>query len=129
MRLAVSVSVVFLALGLVLLPSSVSAGPITYVTPKNAPNGSSSIPSGTTYTSNLGYAFKTGSSGPFDIDWISMNLTSGAASAAVSFKISIHGTDNETAYSAVPNSTAYASDTVTVTTPVTSNTPFVVTFT
>jgi len=58
-----------------------------------------------------------------------MNLTSGAAAASASFKISIHGTDNEIPYSAIPNSTVYASDTVTVTTPGTSNTPFDVTFT
>jgi hypothetical protein len=129
MRLAAFFSVVFLALGLGSLPSSVSAGPVTFVTPKNAPNGSSSIQAGITYTTNLGYAFKTGSSGPFDIDWVSMNLTSASNGVAVSFKISIHGTDNEIPYSAVASSTAYASDTVTVTTPGTSNTPFDVTFT
>lgn len=129
MRLVASLSVVFLVLGLGSLPSSVSAGPVTFVTPKNAPNGSSSIQPGTTYTTNLGYAFKTGSSGPFDIDWVSMNLTSASNGVAVSFKISIHGTDNEIPYSAVASSTAYASDTVTVTTPGTSNTPFDVTFT
>ena len=129
MRLVASLSVVFLVLGLGSLPSSVSAGPVTFVTPRNAPNGSSSIQPGTTYTTNLGYAFKTGSSGPFDIDWVSMNLTSASNGVAVSFKISIHGTDNEIPYSAVASSTAYASDTVTVTTPGTSNTPFDVTFT
>ncbi|MEI7702210.1 MAG: hypothetical protein WCK86_20610 [Planctomycetia bacterium] len=47
----------------------------------------------------------------------------------MSFKISIHGTDNQTAYSAVANSSVYASDTVTVTTPGTANTPFTVNFT
>jgi hypothetical protein len=58
-----------------------------------------------------------------------MNLTSGAAAASATFKISIHGTNNQTAYLAIPNSTVYASDTVTVTTPGTTNTPFDVTFT
>jgi hypothetical protein len=58
-----------------------------------------------------------------------MNLTSASNGVSVSFKISIHGTDNEIPYSAVASSTAYASDTVTVTTPGTSNTPFDVTFT
>jgi hypothetical protein len=119
---------VFFALGLVLFSSSVSAG-VIYVTPKNSPNGSSSIQSGGTITTNLGYAFKTGASGPFDIDWITMNLTSSAVAASATFKISIHGTDNEIAYSALPNNTAYASDTVTVTTPAVANTPFDVTFT
>jgi hypothetical protein len=130
MRLAAFFSVVFLALGLGSLPSSVSAGPVTFVTLKNAPDGSASIQSGMDYTTtSLGYAFKTGSSGPFDIDWVTMNLTSGAAAASATFKISIHGTNNQTAYLAIPNSTVYASDTVTVTTPGTTNTPFDVTFT
>ncbi|MFM2171945.1 MAG: hypothetical protein RI957_2174 [Verrucomicrobiota bacterium] len=88
-------------------------------------NGSSSIPTSTSYTSNLGYAFKTGSSGTFDIDWINLELTSGAASGSGTFKIALHATDNETAYSAVASSTAYATDTVSFTTPATSNTPFV----
>lgn len=87
-------------------------------------NGSASIQSGTIYTTNLGYAFKTGPSGTFDIDWMKLELTSGAALGSGSFKISINGTDNDTAYSAVASSTEYAADTVSFTTPATSNTPF-----
>jgi hypothetical protein len=112
-----------------LFASSVSAAVFTFVSPKNAANGSSSIQSGTDYTTSLGYAFITGPSGPFDIDWVTMSLTSGAAGASASFKISIHGTNNATPYAAIPNATFYASDTVTVTTPGTSNTPFDITFT
>lgn len=118
---------VTMALGL--FASTVSAGVVTYVTPSGAANGSSSIQAGTTYTTSLGYAFKTGASGPFDIDFVTLSLTSGASAASASFKISIHGTDNEIAYSAVASSTVHASDTVTVTTPVATNTPFDVTFT
>jgi hypothetical protein len=92
------------------------AGPTT--------NGSSSIQSGTTYTTNLGYAFKTGSSGPFNIDWIKLELTSGATSGSGSFKIWINGTDNETPLSAVASSTVHAADTVSFSTPGTANTPF-----
>ena len=43
-----------------------------YIAPLDAANGSSSIQSGTTYMPNLGYAFKTGPSGPFDIDGINI---------------------------------------------------------
>ena len=118
---------VTMALGL--FASTVSAGVVNYVAPSGAANGSASIQTGTTYTTNLGLAFKTGASGPFDIDFVTLSLTSGASSTSASFKISIHGTDNETAYSAVASSTLYASDTVTVTTPVATNTPFDVTFT
>ena len=118
---------VTMALGL--FASTVSAGVVNYVAPSGAANGSSSIQTGTTYNTNLGYAFKTGASGPFDIDFVTLALTSGASGASVSFKISIHGTDNETAYSAVAGSTLHASDTVTITTPVSANTPFDVTFT
>ncbi len=100
---------VTLALGM--FASSASGSVITYVTATDAPNGSSSIPTGTTYTTNLGYAFKTGSSGPYDIDWVTVALQA-AAPGSFSFKIAIHGTDNETAYSAVASSTAYATDTV-----------------
>jgi hypothetical protein len=112
-----------------MLASSVSAATITYVTHLDPANGSSTFPTATAYTSNLGYAFKTGPSGPFDIDWVKLGLTSGSSNASRSFKIAIHGTDNETPYSAVANATAYATDTVTVTLPGTINTPFEVTFT
>jgi len=95
-----------------------------FIAPLDAASGSSTIPSGSTYTSNLGYAFISGSSGPFDIDGIKLGLTSSVVSTPVSFKIAIHGTNNTTPYSAVANSTAFASDTVILTTPGTANTPF-----
>ena len=103
------------------------AGPakaVTFISPLDAANGASTIPTGTTYTTNLGYAFITGPSGPFDIGGINISLTSGAASGSGSFKISLNGTDNTTPYSAVANSTVYAADTVNFTTPATASTPF-----
>ena len=117
------------ALILLLMVFGVSAStaygaPVAYVAGPAAPNGSSSIQSGTTYTTNLGYAFKTGGSGPFSIDWVKLELTSGATSGSGSFKIWINGTDNDTPLSAVASSTAYAADTVNFTTPGTANTPF-----
>ncbi len=98
---------------------------VAYVSLPTATNSSASLPTSTSYTSNLGYAFKTGSSGTYDIDWVNLQLTSSQASGSTgTFKIAIHGTDNETAYSAVPSSTVYATDTVSFTTPGTANTPF-----
>lgn len=98
---------------------------VAYVAGPTATNGSSSISSVTTYTTNLGYAFKTGGSGPFNIDWIKLELQSSATSGSGSFKISIHGTDNDTPLLAVASSTVYAADTVSFSTPGTANTPFV----
>jgi hypothetical protein len=104
--------------------TTASGTPVAYVAGPTATDGSSSISTGTTYTTNLGYAFKTGGSGPFDIDWIKLELTSTAASGSGSFKIWINGTDNDTPLSAVASSTVYAADTVNFTTPGTANTPF-----
>jgi len=113
-------------LGLGLCATTASATPVAYVAGPGptATNGSSSISSGTTYTTNLGYAFKTGGSGTFDIDWIKLELTSTAASGSGSFKIWINGTDNDTPLSAVASSTVYAADTVNFTTPGTAGTAF-----
>ena len=98
---------------------------VAYVSLPTATNSSATILTNPAYTSNLGYAFKTGSSGTYDIDWVNLQLTSSQASGSTgTFKIAIHGTDNETAYSAVPSSTEYATDTVSFTTPGTANTPF-----
>jgi hypothetical protein len=112
--------------GLGFCATTASGTPVAYVAGPTGVdlNGSSSISSGTTYTTNLGYAFKTGGSGTFDIDWIKLELTSSAASGSGSFKIWINGTDNDTPLSAVASSTVYAADTVNFTTPGTANTPF-----
>jgi hypothetical protein len=108
----------------ILLAGEAKALSTIFIAPSDAANGSASIPTVTLYTSNLGYAFISGASGPFDIEGMKLSLTSGSISTSTSFKISIHGTDNTTPYSAVANSTVYASDTVSFTTPGTANTPF-----
>jgi hypothetical protein len=116
---------VFALMALGAFASPAFGATVAYVSlPIGITNGSSSIQPGTTYTTNLGYAFKTGPSGTFDIDWIKLELTSSAVSGSGSFKISINGTDNDTAYLAVANGTEHAADTVNFTTPATSNTPF-----
>lgn len=129
MRVAAFGNAVFALAVLGAFASSALGASVTYVAGPSDLNGSSSIQSGPTYTTNLGYAFKTGSSGTFDIDWIKLELTSGVANGSGSFKISLHNTDNETAYSAVAGTTVRAADTVSFTTPATSNTPFELTLT
>lgn len=125
MMFAKCANAMLVLLGLGLCATTASGTPVAYVAGPTGTNGSSSISAGTTYTTNLGYAFKTGGSGPFDIDWIKLELTSGATSGSGSFKIWINGTDNDTPLSAVASSTGYAADTVSFTTPGTANTPFV----
>ena len=117
MMFAKRANAMLVLLGLGLCATTASGTPVAYVAGPTGTNGSSSISTGTTYTTNLGYAFKTGGSGPFDIDWIKLELTSGATSASASFKIWINGTDNDTPLSAVASSTVYAADTVNFTTP------------
>jgi hypothetical protein len=108
--------------------SSALGATVTYITLPLANNGSSSLPTATSYTSNLGYAFKTGASGPFDIDWVSLEMTSGLSNTSGTFKIAIHSTTDDIPYSAVADSTAYATDVVNFTTPVTPSTPFTLHF-
>jgi hypothetical protein len=116
-------SIALIALPL-LLAGEAKALSTVFIAPSDAANGSSSIPTPSTYTSNLGYAFISGPSGPFDIEGVKLNLTSGNISTSISLKISIHGTNNTTPYSAVASSTVHASDTVSFTTPGTANTAF-----
>ena len=95
--------------------------------PGQAANGSSSIGTVTAYTTNLGVAFLTGGSGPFNMDWVTLDLTSGATSTSGTFKLAIHDSTSTTPYVGVAGTTAYATDTVSFTTPATANTPFLLT--
>jgi len=86
---------------------------VSYVAPLDAPNSQGSLPTNINYTSNLGYAFITGPSGPYDIDFVNVSLNTGSSTATSgSFKLALHGMDNNTPYLAVPNATAFATDTV-----------------
>jgi hypothetical protein len=55
-------------------------------------------------------------------------MTSGLSNTSGTFKIAIHSTTDDIPYSAVADSTAYATDVVNFTTPVTTNTPFTLHF-
>jgi hypothetical protein len=113
---------------LLCLVATGSAAVTTWVEPTDAANGSSSVPTSTTYTSNLGIVFKTGSSGTFSMDWLRLSLTSGTSGAA-SFSVQLRNTDSETPYVGVAGTTLHASDTINFTRPTPINTPFDVTFT
>lgn len=119
----------YLLLSLVLclqMCQNVSASDIVWFGPSQAANGSSSLLTSAAYTSNLGVTFLTGPSGPFNIDWVTIELTSGVTGAGT-FKLAIHNTDSTTPYVGVAGSTAYATDTVSFTRPATINTPFLLT--
>jgi hypothetical protein len=78
-----------------------------------------------TYAQNFGYAFTTGSSGPFSIDWVNLQLnTSGQTVGAGALTIALRSTTNIMAYSAAAGTTAYAADTVNFTMPTTTSTSF-----
>jgi hypothetical protein len=94
------------------------------ITPTDSPTSNGSWPTGVTYTDNFGYAFKTGSSGPFDVEGINISLFSSNNSTTGSLTIAIHGTNNETPYSAIASATAYATDTVNFTKPGAASTDF-----
>ncbi len=99
---------------------------ITYIRPTNAANSNANWPAlNGTYLQNFGIAFTTGSSGPFDIDWIRLGLnTSSVTSGTASLTIALRNTTNTTAYSAAAGTTAYATDTVTFSKPTTTSTAF-----
>lgn len=105
--------------------SSALGGIVTYVTPTNASNSNANLPTGVNYNNNMGYAFTTGPSGVFDIDWVNLDLNTSALTAgAGSITVAIHAASNNTVYSAVASSTAYATDTVSFTMPGTTSTAF-----
>ena len=68
--------------------SIVLGATISYIRPSNPPDSNANWPSGTSYNKNYGIAFRTGLSGPFDIDWIDLGLntrgqTAGLASLTI----------------------------------------------
>ncbi len=94
--------------------STAHASNVTWFTPTD-PVNSYTTWTGTGYTQNFGVAFTTGSAGGFKISWIDLGLnTYTNTSGTVSLKVALHNTTNSTAYSAVAGSTAYATDTITI---------------
>jgi hypothetical protein len=122
MRAAAAIS----ALLHVISAGSATADVITYVSPSLASNSNATWTSGgTNYTTNYGIAFTTGPSGPFDIDWVDVGLsTASSGVSAASLTVALHAATNSTPYSAVASATAYATDTVSFSMPATSATDF-----
>lgn len=77
------------------------------------------------YTSNFGVAFRTGSSGPFEIDWVRLDLNNSVVvTGSSTLTVALHQATNGTAYSAVAAPTAYATDSISFTMPTVANSPF-----
>jgi len=115
-------------LSALLIAAAVSAQTnVQYLGPAGTYNTTASMPTSTSYLTNFGIAFTTGSTGPFSIDWVNINMTTGSVtSGAATFKLALHDTTNTTAYSAAAGSTELAIDTVTLTMPTTTNTELLV---
>lgn len=82
------------------------------------------------FNQNFGIAFKTGSAGPFSMDWLNLKLNSSGVSGGptATLKVALRNTTNDIAYSAVAGTTEYALDTVSFTLPATTSTAFDVEF-
>ena len=97
----------------------------TWITPSDPSNSNANWPGGTAYTNNFGIAFKTGPTGTFSMDWLTIRLSTSTVTAGTSsFKVALRNTDNTTAYSAVAGTTEYAIDTITFSMPITTSTNF-----
>ncbi len=101
------------------------AADVTWFAPSVVHNSNASMTVGGTYTSNFGVAFTTGSSGPYTMGWVEIDLsTSSVTAGAGSITLALRDTTNTTAYSAVAGTTEYAVDTVAFTMPTTTSTMF-----
>lgn len=98
----------------------------TWVTPSGAANSNVNFPGGSTYSNNFGIVFKTGSAGPFSMDWLTLGLNSSsvAGGPTVSLKVALRNATSSTAYLGVAGTTEYALDTVSFTLPGTTATNF-----
>lgn len=104
------------------IPASAS---VTWFGPTDAPNSNANWPSGTAYTNNFGIAFKTGPSGDYTMDWLTIALNSSSQSGGTAtLMVALHNTTNDTAYSAVAGSTSHAQDLLTLVIPETTATSF-----
>ena len=80
---------------------------------------------GTSYTTNFGVAFITGSASTYSMDWLSIGLsTSTITTGTGSLRVQLRNTTNSTAYSAVSGTTLYATDTISFTMPTSAGTYF-----
>ena len=98
----------------------------TWVTPSGAANSNVNFPGGTNYTNNLGIVFKTGSAGPFSMDWLTLGLNTSTVSTGgtVSLNVALRNATDSTPYLGVAGTTEYALDTVSFTIPGTTSTSF-----
>ncbi len=96
---------------------------ISWFQPTDTTNSNTNFTVNSTYTTNFGVAFTTGSASTFKMDWVTLLLnTSALTSGSGSFKLSLRDTTNTTAYSAAAGSNELAVDTVNFTMPGTATT-------
>jgi hypothetical protein len=126
MKSLINVTVALMLISAFSISGVASGGTITYVKPSNAPDSNTNWPGGTNFSNNYGIAFTTGSSGPFDIDWVNLELnTSSSTAGSASLTVALRNTTNSIADGkAIAGSTEYAKDTVIFTKPTTTSTYF-----
>lgn len=113
-----------------LITSASAATSVTWFGPSATPNSNANWPAGTAYTNNFGVAFKTGPSGAYAMDWVTIILSTSAQTAgSASFTLALRNTTNATAYSAVAGTNSYATDVVSLTMPTTTSTIFTLSLT
>ncbi len=101
------------------------ASVITWFGQTDPSSGNATVSVNAVYLTNYGVAFKTGSIGPFVMDWVVLGLnTSSLTNGSASVKLSLRNTTNTTAYSALAGSTEYAVDTLNFSMPTTTSTDF-----
>lgn len=119
---------------LITAAASLLAGPALAATTWIAPlmtNSNANWPAvNGAFNQNYGIAFKTGSAGPFSMDWLQLRLSSSNVTGGptATLKVALRNTTNDIAYSAVAGTTEYALDTVSFTLPATTSTYFDVNF-
>jgi hypothetical protein len=103
----------------------VNAAVVTWFGPSANSNSNATMATSTTYTSNFGVAFITGTESTYSMGWLSIGLnTSNVLTGTGSFQVQLRNTTDATAYSAVSGTTLYATDTISFTMPTSATTNF-----
>ena len=109
------------------LGGTANAALVTYFEPTDASNSNATFSSiNTSYTTNYGVAFKTGSdSAGYALDWVTLGLNSSSfAGESRTVNLALRNATSDTPYVGVAGTTEYAVDTLSFTLPVTGATSF-----
>jgi hypothetical protein len=113
--------------GMLTAGSSARAAVVTWFGPSQAPNSNATW-TGTTSAQNYGVAFITGTAASYSMDWltIGLNTSTTGTTGSGSLVVELRDTINTAPYTAISGTTLYATDTITFSTPTTTNTNFAV---